>query len=48
MTGTVVFTAASLQFGGDQPVTDVHHRLDLQAKLGKLGPQTVDVNVKAF
>ena len=37
-----------LAFRGDQPVTDVNHRLDLQSEIGKLRAQAIDVNVQAF
>jgi hypothetical protein len=37
-----------LAFRGDQPVTDVNHRLDLQSEIGELGPEAIDVNVQAF
>ena len=32
----------------DQPVTDVNHGLYLQSEVGELGPEAIDVNVKAF
>lgn len=37
-----------LAFRGDQPVTDVNHRLDLQSKIGELSAQAIDVDVQAL
>ena len=37
-----------LAFRGDQPVTDIDHRFDLQSESGKLRPQAIDINVQAL
>ena len=41
-------TGLFLAFRGDQPVTDIDHRFDLQPESSELCPQAIDVNVKAF
>jgi hypothetical protein len=37
-----------LGFRSNQPVSDVDHGLDLQAKIREFGPQAIDVNVEAL
>ena len=37
-----------LAFRSDQPVADIDHRFDLQAEIGKLCTEAIDVNVQAL